>query len=56
VVPSEKSVKAQEGEFLASLEEQIQVKPEWEKVRSEGLFKKKRIDDLNSWEGVNLRV
>jgi hypothetical protein len=56
VVLSEKLVKAQEGEFLASIVEQTQVKPEREKFRSEGLFKRKRIDDLNSWEGVNLQA
>ena len=56
MILSGKLVKAQEGEFLASIVEQSQVKPEREKFRSGGLFKKKRINDLNSWEGVNLRV
>ena len=48
VVSSDKLVKAQEGESLASTREQTQKNPEREKVRSEGLFKRKRIDDLNS--------
>jgi hypothetical protein len=48
VILSGKLVKAQEGEFLTSIVEQTQVKPEREKFRSEELFKRKRIDDLNS--------
>jgi hypothetical protein len=56
VIQSGKLVKSQEGEFLASLVEQTQVKPERGKFQSEELFKRKRIDDLNSWGRVNLQA
>jgi hypothetical protein len=39
VVPRDKLVKAQEGEFLTSIVGQTQKKPEQEKVQSEGLFR-----------------
>jgi hypothetical protein len=43
-----KLVKAQEGEFLTSTVEQTQKKPNRGSFGAGELFKRKRIDDLNS--------